>query len=115
MFNNTTGSFNTAVGDDALDGCIDGNSNIAIGDEAGTAIVHGSNILMIGVCAVSSNFGEADNTCYINHIFDEPVGVPGTAQAVFVDQDNLLGFLPSSKRFKHDIKLMDKPAKCSLR
>ena len=107
MFSNTTGSFNTAVGDDALDGCIDGNSNIAIGDEAGTAIVHGSNIIMIGLSAVSSAFGEADNTTYINHIFGEPVGV-GPGQAVFVDSDGVLGFTTSSRRVKHGIKPMDK-------
>jgi hypothetical protein len=107
MFSNTTGSFNTAVGDDALNACIDGNSNIAIGDEAGTGIVHGSNIIMIGVSDVSSAFGESDNTCYINNIFGEPVGV-GPGQAVFVDQDGVLGFTTSSRRYKHDIKPMDK-------
>jgi hypothetical protein len=107
MFNNAAGSFNTALGDDALAACIDGNSNIAIGDEAGTGIVHGSNIIMIGVSEVSSAFGEADNTCYINNIWQEPVGV-GPGQAVFVDQDGVLGFTTSSRRYKHDIKAMDK-------
>jgi hypothetical protein len=107
MFSVTTGSQNTAIGDDSLDDCIDGSSNIAVGDEAGTGIVHGSNIIMIGVSEVSSAFGEADDTTYINHIFGEPVGV-GPGQAVFVDSDGVLGFTVSSRRVKHDIKPMDK-------
>src|SRR5262249_42362507 len=65
-------------------------------------------IIMIGVSDVSSVFGEADNHCYINHIYNEPIGGAGTPHAVFVDADGVLGFNPSSRRVKHDIHQMDK-------
>jgi hypothetical protein len=106
MLNNKIGSSNIAIGDHALASCVDGNSNIAIGDQAGTGIIHASNNIMIGVSNVSSAFGEADNTTYINHIFGQPVGV-GPGQAVFVDSDGVLGFTTSSRRVKHDIKPMN--------
>jgi trimeric autotransporter adhesin len=113
MFANTTGSFNTAVGDDALFNCVDGNSNVAIGDEAGTSIVSASNMVAIGVTGAGP-FADTSNTCFIGSIFDQPVSDAGTAQDTFVDQFNVLGFLPSSRRFKHDIKPMDNASEAIL-
>ena len=116
MFNNTLGSFNTAVGDDALDGCVDGSSNVAVGDEAGTDVVSGSNIICIGAGVLGGGpFADLDNTCYIGSIHDEPVSDAGSAQAVYVDVNNVLGFLPSSQRFKHDIKPMDNASEAILK
>ncbi|MGB8342282.1 MAG: tail fiber domain-containing protein [Chthoniobacterales bacterium] len=109
MYNITTGSHNTAMGDDALDQCTDGDSNVAIGDEAGTAVVHGSNIIVIGANVNGGGpFQDFDDTCYIGSIYSQPVSDSGSAQSVYVDQYNVLGFLPSSQRFKHDITPMDK-------
>ena len=106
---NTTGSFNTAIGDDALEFCVDGSSNVAIGNGAGTLVVHGSHIIAIGSDVNGGGpFTDRTRTCYIGSIFDEPVSDAGSAQAVYVDQFNVLGFLPSSRLFKHDIKPMDK-------
>jgi len=106
---NTTGSFNTAIGDDALEFCVDGSSNVAIGNGAGTLVVHGSHIIAIGSGVNGGGpFQDLDNVCYIGSIFGEPVSDSGSAQAVYVDQFNVLGFLPSSRLFKHDIKPMDK-------
>jgi hypothetical protein len=113
MFSNTTGSFNTAVGDDALFNCVDGSSNVAIGDEAGTSIVSASNMVAIGATGAGP-FADISNTCFIASIFDQPVSDAGTAQDTFVDQFNVLGFLPSSQRFKHDIKPMDKASEVIL-
>ncbi len=111
----TAASNNTAVGWRAGDNIIDGSSDVAVGSSAGSGIVHASNVIAIGnVTGVSSGFGDADNTCYIGSIFNEPVGVPGTAQDVYVDQDGVLGFLPSSRRFKHDIKPMDNASEALL-
>jgi len=108
MFFNTTGSFNTAVGDDALDNNVDGNSNVAIGDEAGTGLGPSvNNCIAIGVPGAGT-FATFDNTCFIGSIFDEPVSDPGTQEAVFVDQFNVVGIQSSSRRFKHDIQSMDK-------
>jgi hypothetical protein len=115
MLDNTSGSFNTAMGDDALDSCVDGSSNVAIGDEAGTDVVHGSHIICIGAGIVGGGpFTDLDNTCYIGSIYNEPVSDAGTAQAVYVDVNNVLGFLPSSQRFKHDIKPMDNASEVLL-
>jgi len=108
MFFNTTGSFNTAIGDDALDNNVDGNSNVAIGDEAGTGLGPSvNNCIAIGVPGAGT-FATFDNTCFIGSIFDEPVSDPGTQEAVFVDQFNVVGIQSSSRRFKHDIQPMDK-------
>jgi uncharacterized coiled-coil protein SlyX len=114
MFFNTTGSFNTAIGDDALDANVDGNSNVAIGDEAGTGLgASVSNCIAIGAPGAGP-FATFDNTCFIGSIFDEPVSDPGTQEAVFVDQFNVVGIQSSSRRFKHDIQPMDKASEAIL-
>jgi uncharacterized coiled-coil protein SlyX len=114
MFFNTTGSFNTAIGDDALDNNVDGNSNVAIGDEAGTGLGPSvNNCIAIGVPGAGT-FATFDNTCFIGSIFDEPVSDPGTQEAVFVDQFNVVGIQSSSRRFKHDIQPMDKASEAIL-
>jgi hypothetical protein len=114
MFFNTTGSFNTAVGDDALDNNVDGNSNVAIGDEAGTGLGPSvSNCIAINVPGAGP-FATFGNTCFIGSIFDEPVSDPGTQEAVFVDQFNVVGIISSSRRYKHDIKPMDKASEAIL-
>ena len=108
MFNNTTGSFNTAIGDDALDANVDGNSNVAIGDEAGTGLGPSvSNCIAIGAPGAGP-FATFDNTCFIGSIFGEPVSDPGSQTAVFVDTFNVVGIFNSSQRYKHDIQPMDK-------
>jgi hypothetical protein len=104
---NTTGDSNTAVGREAGDSIVDGGHNVCIGDYAGSTIVHSSNNIAIGVPGAGP-FTDISNTCFIGSIWDEPVSDPGSAEAVYVDQYNVLGFLPSSERFKHDIKPMDK-------
>ncbi|PYL08185.1 MAG: hypothetical protein DME33_07915 [Verrucomicrobia bacterium] len=119
-----TGNLNSAFGADALSNCT-GDSNtglgsfagstagassntIFIGANAGTAVTwDSSNIISIGVTNDSSVFGTAANTCYINYIFGEPA-IAGVPQAVFVDSDGVMGFNGSSRRYKHDIKPMDK-------
>jgi hypothetical protein len=109
MFSVTSGSFNTAVGDDALDFCTTGSSNVAIGDEAGTDVVTGSHIVCIGAGVNGGGpYADLDNTCYIGSIYNEPVSDPGTQQAVYVDQYNVLGFAVSTRRAKHDIQPMEK-------
>jgi len=121
--NVTTGGGNSGFGDDALDSVTTGNENVGVGDEAGNSIVDGSNNVCIGFNAgvgiVSASnsiaigvpaagpFADLNNTCFIGSIFNEPVSDPGTATAVFVDQFNVLGFNPSTRRVKHDIHPMD--------
>jgi (2Fe-2S) ferredoxin len=129
MFGNDTGSFNTAIGDDALDGNVSGGSNVAIGDEAGTTIVDGSNNTCVGAGAgngivhssdiiaigapATGIFADFGPTCFIGGI-NEPTGDPGSTVAVLIDSNNNLGTSFSSRRFKHDIKPMDKASEALL-
>jgi Chaperone of endosialidase len=80
---------------------------VCIGSGAGAGIVSASNQVAINVPAAGP-FADISNSCFIGTIFDQPVSDPGTAQDTFVDQFNVLGFVPSSRRVKHDIKPMDK-------
>ena len=113
LFANTTGSGNTAVGNNAGDTIVDGSNNVCIGNNAGDGIVSANNQVAIGVGAAGP-FADISNTCFIGSIFDQPVSDSGTAQDVYVDTNNVLGFLPSSRRVKHDIKPMDKASEALL-
>lgn len=102
LASNTTGFGNTAVGS-AGNGITEGNNNTAIGVGAGAFQTTGSSNVYIGAGA----FGIAgeNNACYIASIFGQtsPSGVP-----VVINSNNKLGTLTSSKRFKENIKSMDK-------
>ena len=104
---NTTGSLNVAIGGIALRDN-EGNSNTAIGVGAlfqatggfntavgrlaGQSITTGNNIIAIGVQVdgISTVFGEVDDSCYIDNIFDADIDL-GTATIVGVDADGKLG------------------------
>jgi hypothetical protein len=109
----SVGDGNTAVGNNAGDTIFDGSNNVCIGNGAGAGIVSASNQVAINVPAAGP-FADISNTCFIGSIFDQPVSDAGTAQDTYVDQFNVLGFLPSSQRFKHDIKPMDKASEAIL-
>ena len=114
MESNTSGNSNTAIGDDALRNVVDGSFNVAVGDEAGTDLGPSvSNCIAIGAPGAGP-FAVLDNTCFIGSIFGEPVSDPGSQTAVFVDQHNVLGFVPSSRRVKHDIQPMDNASEALL-
>ena len=99
---NTTGERNTADGVSALFSNDTGHHNTALGQRAGSNQTTGSNNVYIGA-GMSGVAGES-NACYIKSIFMQTSagGIP-----VFIDSNNKLGTLTSSKRFKEDIKLMD--------
>ena len=104
----TTGTSNTAIGDDAGRFLVDGSANVFVGDEAGTGLGTGvNNCIAIGATGAGP-FATLDNTCFIGSIYGEAVSDPGTQTAVYVDQFNNVGVFNSSRRFKHDIKPMDK-------
>ena len=113
MEDNTTGSGNTAIGDDALRFNVDGSGNVAVGDEAGTSIVSASNMVAIGAPG-DGPYADISNTCFIASIYNQPISDPATGQDVYVDQYNVLGFLSSSQRTKHDIQPMDKASEALL-
>ena len=119
---NTTGSMNTAVGDGALFSNTTGNSNIALGDSAGVFITTGSNNIDIG------RVGNPDELYESNTI---RIGTAGTQTATFIagvsgattglagvpvliDANGQLGTMSSSRRFKREIKRMDKASEAIL-
>jgi len=102
LFSNTTGTSNTAVGWFALQSNTEGGNNTIIGAGAGGSITTASNVVCIGANVSGEN---ASSSCYIGHIFN---ATSSGGSAVFVNTNGKLGTNTSSKRFKEDIKLMDK-------
>jgi hypothetical protein len=104
LADNIGGSGNVAVGLNALYNNIGGSNNVALGNEAGFGATTGSHNIYIGY-QIEGSAGES-NACYIGSIFGQTTSNGGTA--VYVDASNKLGTLTSSKRFKEEIKPMDK-------
>jgi hypothetical protein len=100
LFGNTTGLDNTAIGDFALHGNTTGSGNTALGHFAGGNVTTADNVICIGSGVEGIN---VSNACFIGNIFNATA--PG-GSAVFIDGDNKLGTVTSSKRFKEDIKQM---------
>jgi hypothetical protein len=98
--NNTHGSNNTAIGLNALGGSSSGSHNVGLGDGAGVNVTSASNVICIG-----ADGNNIDNACYIGQIFG---ATSSGGTAVFVNSNGRLGTATSSRRFKDDIKPMDK-------
>jgi len=102
LVHNTTGTLNTAVGGHALDQNITGSSNVALGFQAGFNITGSGN-----VCIGQNIFGLAgeSNVTRVGNI-----GSTAQANGVFVTvgAGGKLGFQVSSRRYKEDIKPMDR-------
>ena len=102
LVHNTTGILNTAIGGHALDQNVNGSSNVGLGFQAGLNITGsgnvciGENILGLG--------GESNVTRIRN------IGSTAQANGIFVTvgAGGKLGFQVSSRRYKDDIKPMDK-------
>jgi hypothetical protein len=121
---NMDGFQNSAIGDQALSGNSSGGQNTVIGYHAGSNITTGSrNVVMGGTSQIGSVAGEqivtADDvicigsgnpganishSCFISNI----LGVAVTGVPVVITQLGQLGTMTSSRRFKHDIKPMEK-------
>jgi trimeric autotransporter adhesin len=101
LFNNTTGEFNVAVGSQALYNNASGASNTAIGDSAGFNIT-GSGNVCIGA-GVNGVAGE-NNITRIRNVYESVA----TERAVYVTSDNRIGTLSSSRRYKDEIRAMEK-------
>jgi hypothetical protein len=110
LANDSTGFRNTAGGASALENNTTGNNNIALGWEAGDNLTTGSNNIEIG----SPGVADDDSTIRL--------GTPGTQTATFiagvsdtaisgvdvvVSTNGQLGVLPSSVRYKRDIRSLD--------
>jgi hypothetical protein len=99
--NNATGEFNVAIGTSALQDSATGDSNTAIGDSAGSNIT-GSGNVCIGA-GVNGVAGES-NITRIRNVY----GSVATERAVYVTSDNRIGTMASSRRYKDQIKPMEK-------
>jgi uncharacterized coiled-coil protein SlyX len=102
LYNNTDGNSNTASGDGALLTNADGSSNTALGFLAGHSISGSGN-----VCIGEGVFGAAgeNDTTRIRNIGTTAYN---TGRYVQVDGFGKLGYVVSSRRYKHEIKPMDK-------
>ena len=102
LVHTTTGILNTAVGAHALDENVIGSSNVALGFQAGLNITGNGN-----VCIGESILGVAgeNNVTRIRNI-----GSTAQANGIFVTvgAGGKLGFQASSRRYKDEIKPMDK-------
>src|SRR5438552_103860 len=121
LFSNTTGVLNTATGGQALSSNTIGAHNTATGENARSSTTIGSNNIyiadtgfagdnnVIAIGAISAS-GTAYAKCFIGGIF----GTTVTGSAVQVGSDGQLGVATSSKRFKDDIKPMDRASESIL-
>jgi len=106
--NNTTGNLNTALGSSALSNNSTGSGNIAIGFDAGNAVSTADNVICIGSNVDGAN---VNNSCYIGSIFGR---ISSGGSAVLVNSNGRLGTMTSSRRFKEDIKPLDKASEALL-
>jgi hypothetical protein len=102
--NNTTGNSNTAVGSGALFSST-GSGNIALGSNAGGSVTTASNVICIGASGANM-----DNGCFIGRIYFNVQPIVGTdPDSVTITSTGRLGRgNVSSRRYKHDIKSMEK-------
>jgi len=114
LLGNNDGSGNTAVGSFALSNIVNGNSNVAVGGNAGENLTGGdSNNIDIGF-DVAGVAGESNTIRIGNPNITTAIirGVSGqtipSGAAVLVAANGQLGTATSSRRFKEDIKPMDK-------
>jgi hypothetical protein len=129
LTNHTTGSFNTAIGNQALQAETSGDRNTAVGSVALGANTTGSNNTAVGrhagdaitgngnVCIGESVAGEADvdNRTYIRNVNTDAVNGGGTDFVTVDLTTGRVGHLASSRRYKEDIKPMDKASEALYR
>ena len=105
---NITGAGNTAIGSGALGFSTTGHGNTALGDGAGGNVTTASNVISIG-----SNGANVTNSCFIGNIRGITTANNDAIQ-VMIDSAGQLGTVSSSRRYKTDIKPMDKGSESIL-
>jgi len=103
LFNNA-GDSNTAIGRAALASNTTGTGNTALGFGAGDNVTTASNVICIGTSISGAN---VSNTCFIGNIRGVTTA-NNDAIPVVIDSAGQLGTRSSSRRFKNEIKPMDK-------
>ena len=107
LLGNTTGSFNTAIGINSLGDNTSGNNNIAIGAGAGSNLGVANNVISIGIAGL-----EESNSFYVGNVFETPIDPDNLTMAI--DVHGKVGTPGSSRRFKENIKPMDKTSEVIL-
>jgi hypothetical protein len=111
-----TGHGNTAVGSSALRSAT-GNNNIALGVNAGLNLTTGSNNIDIGNAGANTSnvihIGSGQTRAFIAGIRGRTTG-NNNAVPVVIDSAGQLGTVSSSRRFKNEIKPMDKASEAIL-
>jgi len=107
LFSNETGDRNTAIGVNALYRNT-GPGNVALGVSAGVLLTTGSGNVCLGA-SVHGVAGES-NTTRIKNVYSSVA----SDRAVYVTADNKIGTLVSSRRFKEEIKPMEKVSEAIL-
>ena len=105
--NNTLGSFNTAAGFSALFNST-GSGNLGLGVNAGANITTASNVIVIGTAG-----GNVSDSCFIGNVRGVMTQNPN-AIPVLIDSAGQLGTQNSSRRFKREMKPMDKASEAIL-
>jgi hypothetical protein len=108
LFHNTTGSNNNAVGYLALFGNSTGSLNAALGINAGGNVTTANSVIAIGTPGAN-----VSNSCFIGNIRGVTT-VNADAIPVMIDSASQLGTYSSSRRFKKEIKPMDKASQAIL-
>jgi hypothetical protein len=103
---NISGSFNTAVGSRVLENST-GDFNTALGYSAGVAITGDGNVC---IGAGESGVAGVNNTTWIRNVYASDA----SARAVYVNSDNKIGTLSSSRRYKDEIRPMGKASEAIL-
>jgi hypothetical protein len=108
LFSSTTGSSNTANGFNALANNTTGSNNIGLGFRAGFNLTTGNGNICVGQGVLG--VAEESNTTRIKNIYSSVA----SGRAVYVNSDNKIGTLASTRRVKKDIKPMDKASEAVL-
>ena len=117
LFHNLDGSGNTAVGSFALENLTNGVNNIALGNSAGFGTAMGDNNIYIGnagrleSAAIRIGIQGVQTRTFIAGISTTAIV---TGAPVAVDGNGQLGVTLSSRRFKKDIKPMDRTSETIL-
>src|SRR4029077_20919065 len=116
LFENTTGKNNTAMGNQALNKNTTGNSNIALGSGAGSALTTGSFNIDIGNEGVAGEQRtiRIGNSSQTRTLIAGISGVGVMGAALVVNAGGQLGTTASSKRFKDEVKPMDRASEAVL-
>ena len=114
LYSKTTGSNSTAMGYQAGYNVTTGNNNLAIGYQAGYNVTTGSNNIHLGNAGANGDnatlrVGTSLSRAFISGI--RGATISSSPIPVYIDTNGQLGTLPSSQRFKDDIRDMNEASR----